>query len=178
MYLVKASYNNKQGILRMSFIKTYKKGGISTLTLDPAKDAVISLLNPEDRFSHSWGEVPVLTLHFTDINDSVLSRMEIFKADRARSLADTNKLGITKKGDYPMLPFTPYHADAILNFALNMGFERNIHIHCEYGRARSVAVAQFLSTFLYPKHELIITRDDSRANTRVYRILSKVHGII
>jgi len=101
-----------------------------------------------------------------------------FLANRADTLFKTNLLAKYMSRDWPVTPFTPWHAQQILDFVFDKGFSCNIHINCTYGRSRSIAVAQFLSLFLFPKHDLILGRDEARMNTRVFYQLTKLHFCI
>lgn len=160
-------------------IITYTKGGISNIKLDPAKDIIISIVDSANKHPSFNQELASLLVAFDDVNDDSLSFFERQISNNIRSEFALNIYSRLFYSAWPCIPFTPHHARIITEFAkfAPSGHEKNWHIHCEYGRSRSVAVAMFLK-FLFPKHELILQRDVSRPNPRIYRILCKEYGLI
>lgn len=163
----------------MSKIFTYKKGGIVGLSFNPDKDVIISITDFANKPLQIQDDIRILALKFDDINDRSLSITERLIANNLRSNYMISKFLFVFNEGWPILPFTPYHAKSIIDFIISTprSFEKNWHIHCEYGRSRSVSVALFLSN-MFPQHELVLARDVSRPNTRVLRMLNKEWGII
>jgi predicted protein tyrosine phosphatase len=162
-------------------IQTYNRGSLSEMVLNPETDAVISLRDPGDPMTRAsgWKDVPTLHLDFSDISHLHIDKTALGKALKATTEADAEKLRrqLTPDNGFPQLPMCTYHARQIEQFIYEqVGFNRNIHIHCTYGRSRSVAVARFLSTFLYPTHELKIGREDARVNPWVWKVLNLTFG--
>jgi len=130
-------------------IQTYNRGTLSETTLNPNTDAVISLRDPGDPMTRAmgWKGVPVLHLDFSDICHLQVNEGTLQKAVKAITEKDVEKLKrqLTPENGFPQTPMCTYHARQIEQFIYEqVGFKRNIHIHCTYGRSRSVAVAQFL----------------------------------
>lgn len=159
-------------------IITYPKGGISNVALNPKKDVVISIVDPGNKHPEVSTGVSSLKLSFDDINDEALSFVERFFLEHVNNEKRLKLYQALFGGSWGNTPFTKFHAQKVIEFSRfqSRGYEKDWHIHCEYGRSRSVAIAIFL-TFLFPKHELCLMRDCSRPNPRVYRILTKAYGV-
>lgn len=162
----------------MPFIKTYTKGGLLSETLNPNNDIVISVTdfaNKPIKFKNP--KVATCHLQFDDMLDISLSKTERFFADRIKILKHIELFHKIFGSGWPYMPFTHYHAEKIIEFTVlrNRDFNKNWHIHCEYGRSRSASLAIFLKQ-IYPNHELILKRDVSSPNPRVLRILNKHYG--
>lgn len=160
------------------FIIAYGKGGLEFANLDPERDALIFLTDPKDlvptRVSDP-GALPVLHLEFSDISDTHIPWIWRQVSNHCRTNSSVSFVEKRLSSDWPTIPFSPFHAQLILEFARGIGFNRNIHICCNYGRSRSVTIAQFLASFMFPGFELRISRTDSRINTRVHKIMIKEH---
>lgn len=163
----------------MKKIITYTKGGIKDAKLEPKTDVIISLTDYANKPVLFSSEFRTLSLSFDDVNDDTLSKTEQFVANRLTKEKHISRFSFIFNEGWPVMPFTPYHAKEIIRFIEETGssFEKNWHIHCEYGRSRSVAIALFLSQ-MFPKNELILMRDVSRPNRRVMRLLNKEWGLI
>lgn len=156
------------------FVVAYGKGGLDIQKYNAKTDALIILTDPNDptpKITIDPSGVPVLHLQFSDISDQHMPWVWRFAADHCKSGRVLNFISKRLSGDWPTIPFTPLHAQAIIDFASNIGFDRSIHVCCTYGRSRSVTVAQFLTDTLFPGFELRISRHDARINTRIRRIL-------
>lgn len=163
----------------MNIIKTYSKGGISNIQLDKEKDILISIQDFTNKKLKKEFNSKSLDLYFDDINDSTLNRLQVFAANRISKDKHISKYSFLFGKGWPIMPFTPYHASLIIDFIENTPrpYEKNWHIHCEYGRSRSVAIAMFMK-ILFPKHKIILTRDVSRPNKRVLKLLLKEWGVL
>jgi predicted protein tyrosine phosphatase len=158
------------------FIVAYGKGGLELTPFRPDRDALIIMTDPGDpvpRIVSDPGLLPVLHLEISDINDELIPWFWKLVSDRCRSKETLQKVKKGLSKDWPTVPFTPLHAKAIIDFAVAIGFDRNIHVCCNYGRSRSVTVAQFMGNFLFPGYDLRISRVDSRINPRIHTILLK-----
>ena len=160
-------------------IITHTKGGVVNTRLDPDTDVVISIVDSSNKHPIFNPDLTLLLVEFDDVYDDALGSFERCISNNVKSEFALSMYARLFRSVWPCIPFTPYHARLIVDFArfASRGHEKNWHIHCEYGRSRSVSVAMFL-TFLFPKHELVLQRDVARPNPRVYRILCKEYGII
>lgn len=112
-----------------------------------------------------------------DIFDEQLTFSEriIFDCCKSKRRYEFAK-NLCNKKSWPAIPFTDYHASQIIDFARDIGFDKDIYVFCEYGRSRSVTVANFLKQYMFPGYELKLSRNDARINPRIHRILTRVYG--
>lgn len=166
------------------FIKTYSRGGLEQFDkldlLTPDTDVIISIRDTNSNQAKFPDDISILDLEFDDVSHLQVDKKTLTLCETAISNKEVEKVKkLASKNQYPTLPMCYYHADLLEKFIYeNVGFSRNIHINCTYGRSRSVAIAKFLSDFIFPTHKLEISREDSRVNPWVYKLLMKKFGYI
>lgn len=167
-----------QSTLQTPFVVAYGKGGLDIHRYSPERDSLIVMTDPKDPVPSIVarpGALPVLHLEVSDINDEHLSWAWRFIANHSKSEKSVSYVSNQLSKDWPTIPFTPNHAATIIEFAESIGFSRNIHVCCSYGRSRSVTVAKFLAEYLFPGFDLRVSRTDARINPRIYRLLKKTY---
>lgn len=151
----------------------------AVLKLTPDPDSiVISLSVPGDPVTFAKGWRAVLQLEFHDISEETISAT----IGSIPNAAEEGHLALEYAGNVYRWPDT-HHAKAIKSFLAE--FDRgcsdfvDVIVHCDMGKSRSAAVAQFVAQrYQVPilnnspewRHRVSMT-DFSRANPRLFRLL-------
>lgn len=156
-------------------ITTHRKVSLALSTFTPESDAIIMLHDSSDRriYQQPGTDIPILHLFVDDIKNEDMSMDERIYANLCKTERTTNWLYQYTTNGWPTQPMTPWHARQIIEFAYSIGFMRNIHVYCHYGRSRSVTVATFLNQFMFPAFNIEFSRNDARTNNRFHQLLEK-----
>lgn len=151
-------------------VEVYSKGEVQSMPEDYFIDKkFISINNTFENFIPEVNVAEKLLLLFNDLDDCQLSSWEYFVFEYSEPVGRMVEKMLKQKNSYYGIPFLPSQAKKIIDFLDSN--DKDVVIHCEYGRSRSHSVALFLESHMDYKY----TRrpQKGKINERVLRLLEK-----